>query len=192
MFMLFEIEEAIGISPKDFGKPLKDVALKQFKEAYEGVVDENLGYVILVLDVDVDPLGLLLPRDGHTYHKCRVKLVTYLPKVQEVVEGEVVELTDFGAFVRIGPLDALLHISQIMDDYLVYDEKHAMLVGKKSGKKLVIGDDVRARIVAVSLGTGAMEKVGLTTRQPFLGKIDWIKKETGKEEVEGKVETRAG
>lgn len=191
--MLFEVEEAIGIPPKEFHKPLKEVAMQQLKNVYEGIIDEELGYIIAIVDVDVEPVGYLLPRDGSTYHKCKLKLLTYLPKVQEVVEGEIVELTDFGAFVRIGPVDALLHISQIMDDYLDYDEKHSILTGKKTGKKLVLGDSVRARIVAVSLTGGASGKIGITTRQPFLGKIEWIKEETKKlKGVESKVETSVG
>jgi DNA-directed RNA polymerase subunit E' len=36
--------------------------------------------------------------------------------MQEIVEGEVVERVEFGAFVEIGPLDGLLHISQITDE----------------------------------------------------------------------------
>jgi len=191
LFMLFEVEGAIGIPPREFHKPLKEVAMQQLRNVYEGIVDEELGYVIAVVDVDVEPVGYLLPRDGSTYHKYRLTLLTYLPKVQEVVEGEIVELTDFGAFVRIGPVDALLHISQIMDDYLDYDEKHSILTGKKTGKKLVVGDSVRARIVAVSLTSGASGKIGITTRQPFLGKLEWIKEETRKVEgSESKVETR--
>ena len=34
----------------------------------------------------------------------------------EVVEGVVSEVNEFGAFVRIGPMEALLHKSQIMED----------------------------------------------------------------------------
>ncbi|MEM4675742.1 MAG: DNA-directed RNA polymerase, partial [Nitrososphaerota archaeon] len=52
---------------------------------------------------------------------------------------------------------------------------------------------VRARIVAVSLTGGASGKIGITTRQPFLGKIEWIKEETKKlKGFESKVETSVG
>ena len=71
-------------------------------------------YVVMVVDVEVDPVGMLLPRDGATYHKAKAKLLCFSPRPQEVGEGEVVEITEFGAFIRVGPLDALLHISQIL------------------------------------------------------------------------------
>ena len=175
MFYLTEIEDVIAIPPKDFGKPLKRVVLERLKEAYEGKIIGDLGYIVMVVDVEADPVGILLPRDGSTYHKARAKLLCFYPRIQEVGEGEIVEITEFGAFIRVGPLDALLHISQIMDDYITYDERHSILMGKKTGKKLEVGDNIRFRVVAVSLTHGTTGKVGVTTRQPYLGKLEWIK-----------------
>jgi DNA-directed RNA polymerase subunit E' len=176
MFYLVEIEDVVAIPPRDFGRPLKKVVLERVKEAYEGKILEDLGYIVMVVDVEADPVGVLLPRDGATYHKARAKLLCFYPRIQEVGEGEVVEITEFGAFIRVGPLDALLHISQIMDDYITYDERHSVLMGKKTGNKLEVGDDVRFRVVAVSLTHGTTGKIGVTTRQPYLGKLEWIKK----------------
>jgi DNA-directed RNA polymerase subunit E' len=101
--------------------------------------------------------------------------------LQEVVEGEVVEITDFGAFVRIGPTDALLHLSQITDDYLRSDVKQGVIIANQSAKSLRIGSRIRARVTAVSLGKGAaMGKIGITCRQPFLGATEWIAQEVKK------------
>ena len=36
-------------------------------------------------------------------------------------------LSDTGAFVGIGPIDGLLHVSQISDEYLAYDEDGQMM-----------------------------------------------------------------
>jgi DNA-directed RNA polymerase subunit E' len=128
-----------------------------------------------VTQVKVSPIGKIIPGDGATYHKVNFSLLTFYPKIQEIVEGEVVEIADFGAFVRIGPIDALLHVSQVMDDFISYDEKQGVLLGKESKRKLASGDQVRVRITAVSLGrAGSSGKIGVTARQPFLGKIEWI------------------
>jgi DNA-directed RNA polymerase subunit E' len=184
MFRLLTVEDIVRIPPKSFGHPIDKAAKEQIKLKYENVVDEELGYVILVVDVDVDPLGKILPGDGSTYHKVNFKLLSFYPEMHEIVEGEVVEVTDFGAFVRIGPEDALLHVSQIMDDYISFDEKHGVLVGKESQRKLGKGDMVRGRIIAVSFprgGTGG--KIGITMRQPFLGKLDWIESDIKKTKV---------
>ena len=68
-----------------------------------------------------------------------------------------------------------------MDDFITYDEKQGVLMGKETQRKLTTGDRVRVRVTAVSLGRGGISgKVGVTARQPFLGKIEWIKEEVKK------------
>jgi DNA-directed RNA polymerase subunit E' len=169
------LEDTIRIPPETFGNPLEAVGYQQVKAKYEGVVDETLGYVIAVTRVEVSSIGKIIPGDGAAYHKVNFSLLTFYPKIQEVVEGEVVEIADFGAFVRIGPIDALLHVSQLMDDFISYDQKQGVLLGKETKRKLMSGDQVRVRITAVSLGrAGSSGKIGVTARQPFLGKLEWI------------------
>ncbi len=176
MFKLITIEDTIRIPPQKFGQPIETVGHEQLKSKYEGMVDQELGYVVAVTEIQVNPVGKIIPGDGATYHKAAFSLLTFFPKIQEIVEGEVVEIADFGAFVRIGPVDALLHVSQLMDDYISYDEKQGVLMGKETKRKLGTGDPVRVRITAVSLGkAGSSGKVGVTARQPFLGKLEWIK-----------------
>jgi len=176
MFKLITLQDTIRIPPETFGNPLEQVGRDQVKAKYEGVVDEELGYVIAVTRVEVSPIGKIIPGDGATYHKVAFSLLAFYPVIQELVEGDVVEIADFGAFVRIGPVDALLHVSQLMDDYISYDEKQGVLLGKETNRKLAAGDQVRVRITAVSLGrAGSSGKIGVTARQPFLGKLEWIK-----------------
>ena len=176
MFKLITLQDTIRIPPETFGNPLEQVGRDQVKAKYEGVVDEELGYVIAVTRVEVSPIGKIIPGDGATYHKVAFSLLAFYPVIQELVEGDVVEIADFGAFVRIGPVDALLHVSQLMDDYISYDEKQGVLLGKETNRKLSAGDQVRVRITAVSLGrAGSSGKIGVTARQPFLGKLEWIK-----------------
>ena len=181
MFKLIRMEDTIRIPPETFGEPLDVVGHQQEKAKYEGGVDETLGYVIVATDVKVSPVGKIIPGDGATYHRVTFSLLTFYPSLQEVVEGEVVEIADFGAFIRIGPIDALLHVSQLMDDFISYDEKQGVLIGKETNRKLATGDKVRVRITAVSLGrVGSSAKIGVTARQPFLGKLEWIEQELQK------------
>jgi len=178
MFKLVSLEDTTRIPPEKFGEPIEVVGYEQLKSKYEGMVDEELGYVIAVTDIQISPVGKIIPGDGATYHRCVFSLLTFYPKLQEVVEGEVVEIADFGAFVRVGPIDTLLHVSQLMDDYISYDEKQGVLMGKETRRKLATGDQVRVRITAVSLGRGGGSgKVGVTARQPFLGKLEWIQRD---------------
>jgi DNA-directed RNA polymerase subunit E' len=181
MFKLITLQDTIRIPPETFGSPIEKVGREQVKTKYEGIVDEELGYVIAVTSVEVSPIGKIIPGDGATYHKVTFSLLTFYPVIQEIVEGDVVEIADFGAFVRIGPVDALLHVSQLMDDYISYDEKQGVLLGKETKRKLTSGDQVRVRITAVSLGrAGSSGKIGVTARQPFLGKLEWLKQDASK------------
>lgn len=60
-------------------------------------------------------------------------------KVGDVIEGEVVNLLDFGAFVRlINGVDGLLHVSQISNDHI-----------EKPSDVLKIGDKIKVEIVDI-------------------------------------------
>jgi DNA-directed RNA polymerase subunit E' len=175
MFKLITIEDTIRIPPEKFGKPLDKAAYEELKARYEGIVTEDLGYVVFLKDVKVSPVGKIIPGDGATYNSVTFSIITFYPQIQEIVEGEVVEIEDFGAFVRVGPIDALLHVSQIIDDFVSFDDKQSVLIGKETQRRLKARDSVRTRITAVSFAKGGTSgKVGLTMRQPFLGKLEWI------------------
>ncbi len=179
MFNKITMNDTIRIDPKRFGQPLEDAAFEELRGKYEGLVDEELGYVISVVDLTVNPVGRIIPGDGGTHHPVTFSILTFFPELQEVMEGEVVEVADFGTFLRIGPVDALLHVSQLMDDFISYDEKQGVLLGRESGRTIQRGDLFRVRIVAVSFPRGRSSgKIGVTARQPFLGKLEWIEKES--------------
>jgi DNA-directed RNA polymerase subunit E' len=164
-----------------FGASLKKAAVAILKEKYESMINAELGYIIMILEAKVDEMGKMIAGDGGTYHRVEFEALTFTPKLQEIALGEIVDITDFGAFVRIGPTDALLHLSQVMDDYLQSDVKSGMIIAKQSNRTLKVGSTLRARITAVSLGKAAtMGKIGITCRQPFLGAEDWIAEEVKK------------
>ena len=181
MFEVITCQDIVRIPPEKFGGDLQKVALEELTKRYEGIISKDLGYVIGVADVKVSDVGKILPGDGATHHSVTFSLLSFKPEVQEIVEGEVIEIADFGAFVRIGPVEALLYISQVMDDYITYDEKQGTMIGKETRRKLTTGDKVRVRITAVSMARGgASGKIGVTMRQPFLGKLDWIREDLRK------------
>jgi DNA-directed RNA polymerase subunit E' len=175
------MSDVVRIPPNRLTNSLKDTAIGILKEKYESMISPDLGYVIMIIDATASSVGKLVAGDGATYHKVTFEALTFYPKLQEVVEGEVVEITEFGAFVRIGPTDALLHLSQIADDYLKSDVKQGVIIANQSTRSLKIGSRIRARVTAVSLGKGAaMGKIGITCRQPFLGATEWIEQEIKK------------
>src|SRR6476646_10970373 len=181
MFAIAHMTDVVRIPPSKLTNSLKYTAIGILKEKYESMVNAELGYVILIIDAEANSTGKVIAGDGATYHKVNFTALTFFTKLHEVVEGEVVEITDFGAFVRIGPTDALLHLSQITDDYLKSDVKQGVIVANQSARSLKIGSKLRARVTAISLGKGsAMGKIGITCRQPFLGALEWIEEELKK------------
>ena len=79
---------------------------------------------------------------------------------------------EFGAFVRLGPIDCLAHVSQVANEFLNYDKKNLCLVGKNSKKTIKKGDMVRAKVATVSFkDTIPNSKIALTMRPEGLGKI---------------------
>ncbi|WP_048150041.1 DNA-directed RNA polymerase [Palaeococcus ferrophilus] len=183
MYRLITVKDVVRIPPSKFTLDPKEAAREELKLAYEGIYDRDEGVVLSVLDVRELSEGVIVPGDGATYHEAVFDVLVWSPELHEVVEGEVVDVTQYGAFIRIGPLDGLVHISQLMDDYVVFDEKNKQFVGKESHQILQLGDEVRARIIAVSVKSKIVRenKVGLTMRQPGLGKPDWIAKQKRKE-----------
>jgi DNA-directed RNA polymerase subunit E' len=162
-------------------RSLDSTAVGILKEKYESMISPELGYVIMITEASTNAVGKLVAGDGATYHRVSFKALTFFPRLQEIVEGEIVEITDFGAFVRIGPTDALLHLSQITDDFLKSDVKQGIILANQSSRSIKIGSRLRGRITAVSLGKGAaMGKIGITCRQPFLGALEWIEQDVNK------------
>ncbi len=181
MFAIVHMSDVVRIPPNRLTHSLNDAAIQILKEKYESMISPEVGYVIMITDANPSSVGKLVAGDGATYHKVTFKALAFYPKLQEIIEGEVVEITDFGAFVRIGPTDALLHLSQITDDYLKSDVKQGVIVANQTARSLKIGSKIRARITAVSLGKGAgMGKIGITCRQPFLGAVEWVAEEIKK------------
>lgn len=179
--------DVVRIPPNQFGSALRKATIDILKEKYESMINADLGYIIMILDAKVDEMGKMVAGDGGTFHRVRFEALTFYPKLQEIVHGEIVDITNFGAFVRIGPTDALLHLSQVMDDYLKSDVKAGIIIANQSGRTLRVGSTLRARITAVSLGKGAtMGKIGITCRQPFLGTAEWIAEEIEKGDGGGK------
>jgi DNA-directed RNA polymerase subunit E' len=178
MYYLVTIKDTIRIHPSSFGKDIKEEAKEIIRMDYEDLVLKDIGYVITVTDiVDID-LGKLLPKEEGMFSRCTFELLVYRPEMNEVVEGRVVEVVDFGVFVRLGPTDGLCHVSQVTDDFINFNARQSILEGKDTGRTMQATDLVRARIVAISPANRSKAgKLGLTMRRPFLGKLDWVKED---------------
>lgn len=179
MYRMVEMEDTVRIAPEllaeDQDRVVKDLVNRNF----EGRLDKKHGFTVLASDVKRVGDGRVIHGDGAVYQRVRFNALTFKPEVGEVVDGTVCEVVEFGAFVRFGPLDGLLHMSQIMNDYLNVDLAHEQLIGKETKRTLGLNDRVRARLVTVSLNevSPRESKIGLTMRQPGLGKLEWLEED---------------
>ena len=178
MFYLTEVEDYIRVDPKLFGLPTMESVEQQLKETYADYYDKEIGKVITIIGVLEVGEGVIIPGDGATYYRSRFKLLVWKPELQELVYGVISEITNFGAFIDLGAMKGMIHISQTMDDYVSFSKANS-LIGKVSKRGLKQGDTCLARIVAISHKGGEL-KIGLTMRQPGLGKLEWIKEDAAK------------
>ncbi len=73
--------------------------------------------------------------------------------VGEEFEGTITTVTSFGLFVMLNDLyiDGLVHISNVGDDYFVYDDKQQQLIGKDKGGLFGLGDEVKVKVAGVNM-----------------------------------------
>jgi len=154
---------------------LKKAICEQLVFDLEGNVVEHLGRVLRIKDVKTISEGVIVPGDGAAFYATTFTVLAFEPEIHEIVEGEIKDIAKFGAFVDFGPFEGMVHISQAMDDFVNLDEKNRTLMGKESKHVLKVGDRVRARVIAVSYKDPTDPKIGLTMRQPYMGKLEWIK-----------------
>ena len=180
MYTIVKIEDTIRILPERFGEDLDKVVEDIVQKTFEGSMRKNHGIIVVAQNIKPVGSGIVIHGDGAMYQKVAFDALTFIPTMQEVIDGIICEIVEFGAFCHIGPLDALIHMSQIMNDYVEIDTENEIIQGKEKKKTLKIGETVRARIVAVSLNelSARESKIGLTMRQPALGAHDWNKEES--------------
>ena len=173
MYYKSAVEGVVRVDPSRFGEDLKKVITDELRQNYENKVIDQLGRVIAIQSIKNIEDGIIIHGDGAAFHNVTFNVVHYLPETNDLIEGEIKDIAKFGAFVDFGPFEGMIHISQTMDDFVSFS-KEGTLLGKDSKKVLKIKDKVRARIIAVSIKNTQEPKIGMTMRQPYLGKSDWL------------------
>lgn len=189
MYITIEDEYIARIPPDllsgDYEKSVMDVSKNFLEGRLIDVKDEKdkdriLGkcYVISVTNVEIIGDGAIVHGDGGVYQSVKFKALAFYPELQEIVEGEVTSVKEFGAFVRFGPFEGLLHKGQIMDDIISVDLANQRFVGRETRKDLKVGDIVRVKIVHLNLRSSTLEgsTIGFTMKQLGLGKLQWLEK----------------
>ncbi len=76
-------------------------------------------------------------------------------KLGEVFPGIINGVTSFGLFVELeNTVEGMIPLSELDDDYYVYQENAAAVVGERSRKAYRLGDPVRVRVIRVDSAAG--------------------------------------
>jgi polyribonucleotide nucleotidyltransferase len=109
------------------GKNIKGLA-----EEYEVEINVEEDGSATVLGLDQNNINSVLDY---------IKRMTYVPKTGDILNGEVVRILDFGAFVKISPTkDGLVHISEIKKER-VNKVTDCLNIGDKIDVKIIKVDD---------------------------------------------------
>ncbi|MBU1446141.1 polyribonucleotide nucleotidyltransferase [Patescibacteria group bacterium] len=120
------------------------------------------------VEIDIEDSGLVMitAPDQESGDKARkiVEKITYVPKVGDEFEGEVVRIMDFGAFVSITPgKDGLVHISQLANERVNKVEDVVKLGDKIKVKLMEIDAQGRYNISRKAVLSQAGEKPAAPT-----------------------------
>ncbi len=176
MFYVYTIKDTISIPPSHLGENPNAAAGNILRKKYERLLEKGMGIILAVFDVRDISDGFIMPGDPSTHHDVTFDMLAFDLEVGEVLIGEVTELADFGCFVRLGPIDGLVHLSQITNDFITHDRKAGVFVLKNSGRMLKKGDIVYVKVSTVSFKNNIKDsKIALTMRPDGLGKYEWSK-----------------
>ncbi|MCK4521885.1 MAG: DNA-directed RNA polymerase [Nanoarchaeota archaeon] len=179
MFYKTKLKDHIRVPPDMFGLGREEAIIKCIKKKYGGYISPELGIVIDTYQVDEIREGVIIQGDGASYYSTTFELLTFKPEMHEIILGKIKDIAEFGAFITIGPIEGMVHISQTMDDFVSFS-KEKTLTGKETKRIIKVNDLCRAKLIAVSFKDPSAPKLGLTMRQPTLGKLEWLEEEEPK------------
>ena len=84
----------------------------------------------------------------------KIKLLTHLEtRVGEIFHAVLTGVEEFGLFCQLVelPVDGLLHVTSLADDYYYLEPETHSLVGRRSGHRFRLGDRIEVRVARVDV-----------------------------------------
>jgi ribonuclease R len=84
----------------------------------------------------------------------KLKLLTYMSeRLGYQTEAIITGVADYGFFAQAEqlPVEGLVHISTLPDDYYYFEEETHSLIGRRSGRRYRLGDRVHVQVVRVDI-----------------------------------------
>lgn len=88
-----------------------------------------------------------------------MKKAEYISKyINKEFDGIISSVTGFGVYVTLpNTIEGLVHITELDDDYYIYDENLMMLVGERRKKVYRVGDKVTVRVMKAHISEGDVD-----------------------------------
>jgi len=179
MFYELQVKSHVRVPPNNIGKNYEEAIKERLNTDFEGYISQEIGYIISVKEIVNIGEGIIISGDPGIHFETEFKVLTLIPENQEIILGTISDITNFGAFINLGPTDGMIHVSQTMDDFISFS-KNKTLTGKETKQVLKVDDKCRARIIAISYKDLNNPKIALTMRQPLLGNLNWLKEKKKK------------
>jgi ribonuclease R len=83
----------------------------------------------------------------------KLKQTEYLAKrIGYLFNGVISGVTDSGIYIEMRPtyIEGMIRLSDLDDDFYVYDRERHLLYGKRRGKKYILGQTLRVKVVRVN------------------------------------------
>lgn len=173
MFYLVDVREKVGVEAQRIKANIQESIEEKLEELH---LREDNGVFLGVTEIKkIGESGEILPEKPLIFFDVEYSALFFQPSVNEVIDGYVTEVAEFGPFVRIGPVDALIHISQVTKEKLAYNPEQDVIASKDS--KIIIKKDeaVRAAVVNSTISDERM-RINLTMMKDGLGLMSLLKK----------------
>jgi ribonuclease R len=116
----------------------------------------------------------------------KVKLLMYLSeRIGLELDAIITGVADYGFYCQSEtiPVDGLIHVSTMTDDYYYFDEPSHSLIGQRTKRRYRLGDTVKVKVVRVDLQRRQLNfRRVLDETQGQRGKKDWGKRKSHREE----------
>jgi ribonuclease R len=92
----------------------------------------------------------------------KIKLLTHLEsKIGSEFHAVIVGVEDFGVFAQLVefPVEGLVHVTSLSDDYYYLEDATHTLIGRRSGRKFRLGDRIAVRVARVDLDRRELDLV---------------------------------
>lgn len=113
------------------------------KELYAGILDE-----VSALSSSAERRAEEAEREVEKLKKAEYML----GHIGEIFEGTISGVTGWGLYVELpNTIEGLIHISNLSDDYYLFDEEKRILIGEVTGNSYSLGQKIQIRVADVDL-----------------------------------------